>query len=268
MPAEPLRIAVIGVGHLGRHHARILSGLDGAKLVAVVDTAPDRAAASAAATGARAVSDFREVLDEVDAVTVAVPTELHRDVAIPFLERGIAVLVEKPMARSLAEADELVAAAHASGAVLAVGHTERYNPAVAAVLPLVTSPRFIEVHRMGVFPDRSLDIDVVFDLMIHDLDVDSRARAFRRRIHRSGRGARPDPEVRHRERPAALRDRVHRERDREPHQPRARPEDPVLSARCVPVGRLRRAGSRGLAARAPRRRASRDRGWAAAGRAR
>ncbi len=171
MPAEPLRIAVVGVGHLGRHHARILSGLDGAKLVAVVDTAPDRAAASAAATGARAVSDFRDVLDEVDAVTVAVPTELHRDVAIPFLERGIAVLVEKPMARSLAEADELVAAAHASGAVLAVGHTERYNPAVAAVLPLVTSPRFIEVHRMGVFPDRSLDIDVVFDLMIHDLDV-------------------------------------------------------------------------------------------------
>ena len=117
------------------------------------------------------MSDFREVLDEVDAVTVAVPTELHRDVALPFLERGIAVLVEKPMARSLAEADELVAAARASGATLAVGHTERYNPAVAAVLPLVTSPRFIEVHRLGVFPDRSLDIDVVFDLMIHDLDI-------------------------------------------------------------------------------------------------
>jgi predicted dehydrogenase len=122
---EPLRIAVVGVGHLGRHHARILSGLAGARLTAVVDTAADRAAASAAATGARAVSDFRDVLDEVDAVTVAVPTELHRDVALPFLERGIAVLVEKPMARSLTEADELVAAARASGAVLAVGHTER-----------------------------------------------------------------------------------------------------------------------------------------------
>jgi predicted dehydrogenase len=126
---------------------------------------------AATATGARALSDFRELLGEVDAVTVAVPTELHRDVALPFLERGIAVLVEKPLARSLVEADELVAAARASGATLGVGHTERYNPAVAAVMPLVTSPRFIEVHRLGAFPDRSLDIDVVFDLMIHDLDI-------------------------------------------------------------------------------------------------
>ena len=104
-------------------------------------------------------------------MTVAVPTELHRDIAMPFLERGVSVLVEKPMARSLAEADEMIAAARKSGATLAVGHTERYNPAVAAVLPLVTSPRFIEVHRLGVFPERSLDIDVVFDLMIHDLDI-------------------------------------------------------------------------------------------------
>jgi predicted dehydrogenase len=104
-------------------------------------------------------------------VTIAVPTDLHRDIAMPFLERGISVLVEKPMARSLAEADEMIAAAQKSGATLAVGHTERYNPAVAAVLPLVTSPRFIEVHRLGVFPERSLDIDVVFDLMIHDLDI-------------------------------------------------------------------------------------------------
>jgi predicted dehydrogenase len=169
--ADALRIAVVGVGHLGRHHARILSTLEGAQLVAVVDTAPERAAEVAAATGARALTDFRELLGEVDAVTIAVPTGLHRDVALPFLDRGIAVLVEKPMARSLEEADELVAAARASGATLGVGHTERYNPAVAAVLPLVTSPRFIEVHRLGVFPDRSLDIDVVFDLMIHDLDI-------------------------------------------------------------------------------------------------
>jgi predicted dehydrogenase len=169
--ADALRIAVVGVGQLGRHHARILSTLEGAQLVAVVDTAPERAAEVAAATGARALTDFRDLLGEVDAVTIAVPTGLHRDVALPFLDRGIAVLVEKPMARSLEEADELVAAARASGATLGVGHTERYNPAVAAVLPLVTSPRFIEVHRLGVFPDRSLDIDVVFDLMIHDLDI-------------------------------------------------------------------------------------------------
>jgi predicted dehydrogenase len=168
---DALRVAVIGVGHLGRHHARILSSLDDAQLVAVVDTAADRAVEAAAASAARALTDYRELLGQVDAVTVAVPTELHRDIALPFLEQGIAVMVEKPMARSLEEADELIAAARASGATLAVGHTERYNPAVAAVLPLVTSPRFIEVHRLGVFPDRSLDIDVVFDLMIHDLDI-------------------------------------------------------------------------------------------------
>jgi predicted dehydrogenase len=168
---EPLRIAVIGVGHLGRHHARILSTLDGARLAAVVDTVPERAAAAASAAGVVALSDYRELLGEVDAVTVAVPTELHAEVAAPFLERGTAVLVEKPMTRSLADADRLLAAARTGRAVLGVGHTERYNPAVSAVLPLVTSPRFIEVHRLSTFPDRSLDIDVVFDLMIHDLDI-------------------------------------------------------------------------------------------------
>lgn len=169
--ADPLRVAVIGVGHLGRHHARILSALDGVRLSAVVDTLPDRAAEIAAASGTRPMTDFRGLPGEVDAVSIAVPTELHHEVAVPFLERGVAVLVEKPMARTLAEADAMIAAARASGAVLAVGQTERYNPAVATVMPLVTSPRFIEVHRLGVFPDRSLDIDVVFDLMIHDLDV-------------------------------------------------------------------------------------------------
>ncbi len=177
--SDPLRVAVIGVGHLGRHHARILSTLDGVTLTAVVDKLPDRASEIAASTGSRALTNSAELIaslgaslgGEVDAVTVAVPTDLHRDIAMPFLERGISVLVEKPMARSLAEADEMIAAAQKSGATLAVGHTERYNPAVAAVLPLVTSPRFIEVHRLGVFPERSLDIDVVFDLMIHDLDI-------------------------------------------------------------------------------------------------
>ena len=172
MSADRLRAAVIGVGHLGRHHARILSTLEAVELVAVVDTNAERAAAASAATGAPALADYREVLDgRVDAVSIAVPTELHRDIALPFLQRGIAALVEKPIARSLAEADELVSAASASGAVLAVGQTERYHPAVATVLPLVTSPRFIEVHRLGAFPDRRLDIDVVFDLMIHDLDI-------------------------------------------------------------------------------------------------
>ena len=168
---QTLRTAVVGVGHLGRHHARILSTLDGAQLASVVDINEPRAREVGATTGATPLTDFRELFGSVDAVSVAVPTERHHAVAIPLLERGIGVLVEKPMARTLAEADEMIAAARASGAVLAVGQTERYNPAVAAVLPLVTSPRFIEVHRLGVFPERSLDIDVVFDLMIHDLDI-------------------------------------------------------------------------------------------------
>jgi predicted dehydrogenase len=169
---DALRIAVIGVGHLGQHHARILGTLDGVRLAAVVDTKPGRAEEIASKNGTVGLTEYQQLLDgAVDGVVVAVPTEIHRDVALPFLERGIGVLVEKPMAHSLAEADAMLAAAAASGATLAVGHTERYNPAVATMLPLVTSPRFIEVHRLGAFSERSLDIDVVFDVMIHDLDI-------------------------------------------------------------------------------------------------
>lgn len=166
-----LRVAVIGVGHLGRHHARILASLPGATLVGVVDTNAARAQDVAGQHGTRAFTDASDVLDLVDAVSVAVPTESHLEVARPFLERGIAALVEKPMARSVDEAEAIIDAARRGGAVLAAGHTERFNPAVQAALPLVTTPRFVEVHRLGVFPERSLDIDVVFDLMIHDLDV-------------------------------------------------------------------------------------------------
>jgi predicted dehydrogenase len=166
-----LRVAVIGVGHLGTHHARILSVLPGVELVAVVDTNRARAEEIAAANNTTAAFDAREIAGRVDAVTIAVPTDVHRDIALPFLHAGVAVLVEKPMARSLAEADELIAAAAKAGATLAVGHTERFNPAVAAARALLRDPRFIEVHRLGTFPERSLDIDVVFDLMIHDLDV-------------------------------------------------------------------------------------------------
>jgi predicted dehydrogenase len=162
---------VIGVGHLGRHHARILASLPGAELVAVVDINEPRAREIADQYHSRPSTDSRELLDRVDAVTVAVPTESHLEVARPFLERGIPTLVEKPIARSPREADLLLEAAARTGAVLAAGHTERYNPAVQAALPLVTTPQFVEVHRLGVFPERSLDIDVVFDLMIHDLDV-------------------------------------------------------------------------------------------------
>jgi predicted dehydrogenase len=171
MPGEALRVAVVGVGHLGRHHARILASMEGARLVAVVDEKGDRAAEVAAASATRPLTDVRQLLGEVDAVVVAVPTAQHREVAVPFLERGVPVLVEKPMSRTLEDADTMLAAARAGGAVLAVGHTERHNPAVAVALQLVTAPRFVEIHRLSAFPDRSLDIDVVFDLMIHDLDI-------------------------------------------------------------------------------------------------
>jgi predicted dehydrogenase len=166
-----LRVAVIGVGHLGRHHARIFSDLPGARLAGVVDTNRPRADEVAAATGTRAFEDYRDVIGGVDAVTLAVPTDQHAAIAIPLLSAGVPVLVEKPIARSLAEADAMIAAAKRAGVALAVGHTERYNPAVDRARSVISDPRFIEVHRLGTFPERSLDIDVVFDLMIHDLDV-------------------------------------------------------------------------------------------------
>jgi predicted dehydrogenase len=166
-----VRIAVVGVGYLGRHHARILSSLPGATLQAVVDINAARAAEVAAASGTRPLTDYREVVGNVDAVTLAVPTELHHEIALPFLAAGVHVLVEKPMARSVAEADEMIQAAVKAEVILAVGQTERFNPAIAAARPLLTDPRFIEVHRLGAFPERSLDIDVVFDLMIHDVDI-------------------------------------------------------------------------------------------------
>ncbi|RPI52271.1 MAG: gfo/Idh/MocA family oxidoreductase [Acidobacteria bacterium] len=165
------RVAVIGVGALGKHHARILSQLPDVELAGVVDINEARAREIGGVVSAPWSTNAAEMLGRVDAVTVAVPTQSHLQVALPFLQRGTAVLVEKPLARDVREARQMIDAAAASGAVFGVGHTERYNPAVAAVRPLVDHPRFIEVHRLGTFPDRSLDIDVVFDLMIHDLDV-------------------------------------------------------------------------------------------------
>ena len=166
-----VRVAVIGVGALGKHHARIFAELPGAELVGIVDINEARAHDVGAAVEVPFTTSAADLPWAVDAVTVAVPTESHLRVALPFLERGTAVLVEKPLARDSLEAQQMIQAAEKSGAVFGVGHTERYNPAVAAVRPLIDHPRFIEVHRLGTFPDRSLDIDVVFDVMIHDLDV-------------------------------------------------------------------------------------------------
>jgi len=171
MSEQALRAAVVGVGHLGRHHARILSSIEGARLEAVVDVNEPRAREIASAAGARALTNVRELVGQVDLVSIATPTETHAEIAGLFLEQGIPVLVEKPLSRSVAEADAIIAAAARSGATLAVGHTERFNPAVVAARPAIDHPRFVEVHRLGTFPERSLDIDVVFDLMIHDLDL-------------------------------------------------------------------------------------------------
>ncbi len=170
--SDRLRVAVIGVGYLGQHHARLLAGMRDVDLVGIVDTKPGRAVEVGSRFGAPAFNDQRELpLDGLDAATIAVPTISHLDVALPLIDAGVSVLVEKPLAPSLAEADRLIEAANRRGIVLAAGHTERFNPAVVAALPFVSDPRFVEVHRLGTFPERSLDIDVVFDLMIHDLDL-------------------------------------------------------------------------------------------------
>jgi predicted dehydrogenase len=166
-----LRVGVIGVGHLGQHHARLLSGIDGVELAAVVDTRPERAQEIAARFGGEALTSAQALVGRVDAVTIAAPTTHHVALALPFVDAGVPVLIEKPIASSVEEADRLLAAAAARGTLVATGHTERFNPAVTAALPLIVEPRFIEIHRLGTFPERSLDIDVVYDLMIHDIDL-------------------------------------------------------------------------------------------------
>lgn len=166
-----VRVAVIGVGYYGRNHVRVYRGLPQAELVGVVDTNGDRAAAVAAEFGTRVIGSLDELAGRVDAVSLAIPTVDHARVGVGILERGIDLLVEKPIASSLAEADRLIAAAERNARVLQVGHLERFNPAVLAVRSVLTTPLFFEVHRLGVFTARSLDVDVVYDLMIHDLDI-------------------------------------------------------------------------------------------------
>jgi predicted dehydrogenase len=169
--AEKTRVAVVGVGHLGSRHARVYAESANAELVGVADIDADRARSVAATYGVRGVERFEELIPDITAASVVVPTVDHCAVAMSLLEAGVHVLVEKPIAGDLEEAREMTDLAGRKGLVLAVGHTERFNPAVEALLESVENPRFIEVHRLGSFSPRSLDIDVVLDLMIHDLDV-------------------------------------------------------------------------------------------------
>jgi predicted dehydrogenase len=168
---EPIDVAVVGVGHLGRHHARLYAAMPQTRLVAVVDRDAARARAVAEEFGCEALIDPQTLAGRVQAASVAVPTENHRDVAEWLLGSGMDVLVEKPLARTLDEVDAINRAAAAHSRILMVGHTERFNPAVIALARAVDAPRFFEIHRLAAFSARSTDIDVVLDLMIHDLDL-------------------------------------------------------------------------------------------------
>ncbi len=166
-----IRVGVVGVGALGRHHARVYAQLPEAELVGVCDPRRDRAEAVAHEFGCTVFEDARQLFREVEAVSIAAPTVLHASLGLQALEAGVHVLVEKPIAADLPEADLLIERADARGRILQVGHSERFNPVLRAVLPFVRRPRFFEAHRLGVFVPRSLDVDVVLDLMIHDLDL-------------------------------------------------------------------------------------------------
>jgi predicted dehydrogenase len=166
-----IRVAVVGAGDFGRNHARVYKQLEEAELVGVVDLDPERAGRVANEFSTAVLPDLHALPGKVDAVSVAVPTREHAATGCWLMEHGIDVLVEKPMAASLAEADRLISSASRHGRVLQVGHLERFNPGVLAVLPIVKRPLYFEIDRLGVFSPRSLDIDVVYDVMIHDLDL-------------------------------------------------------------------------------------------------
>jgi predicted dehydrogenase len=169
-----LRTAVIGVGHLGRQHARVHKALADEGLTRfdwVCDLNEQTAQETAAERGARWTMDWRELIGRVEAVSLVVPTESHCEIACGLLESGIHVLVEKPISRTLEEADRMIQAGATGGGLLQIGHLERFNPALVALRPHVRNPVYFEIHRVGEFTARSLDIDVVLDLMIHDLDI-------------------------------------------------------------------------------------------------
>jgi len=169
--ARKIRVAVVGTGEFGRNHARVYRELEGAELVGVFDTHEERGQAVASEFQTKAFRELEELRECVDAASVAVPTVEHSSVGCRLLEMGLDVLVEKPMAVNLVEADGLIDSAKRHQRILQVGHVERFNPAVMAVEPILNRPLFFEVHRLGVFTPRSLDVDVIYDLMIHDLDI-------------------------------------------------------------------------------------------------
>ena len=170
MAAKP-RVGVIGAGGLGQHHVRILGELADATMVGFYEARADRAAEISAKTGARAFDGLDALLAETDAVTIVVPTPAHHEVAKRALERGVHVLIEKPITATIEQADELLALARTKGALVQIGHVERFNRAIRAALPYVDAPKFIESDRLAPFNPRGSDVAVVLDLMIHDIDL-------------------------------------------------------------------------------------------------
>lgn len=169
--ADAIRAAVIGVGYLGRFHAQKYARLPEADLVAIADTDPKRAREVAEEVGTGTVSDYRELIGRVDAVSIVTPTPQHFAIARDFLAAGVNVLLEKPMTKTLEEADELIRIAKQNGSILQVGHLERFNSAFTAIRPRLSNPMFVEAHRLALFNERGLEVDVILDLMIHDLDI-------------------------------------------------------------------------------------------------
>jgi predicted dehydrogenase len=163
--------AVVGVGYLGKYHAEKYAATEKAQLVAVVDVNADRASEIAGGLGIEALTDYRDLFGRVQCVSIAVPTRLHFAIARDLIEHGIDALVEKPMTADLGEGRELVDLAAAKGVVLQVGHLERFNPAIRRLETVIKEPKFVECHRLAPFVERGTDVDVVLDLMIHDIDV-------------------------------------------------------------------------------------------------
>ncbi len=166
-----IRAGVVGVGHLGRHHARLYAGMPGVRLVGVADTDLERARSIASTHDCEAYANVEALIGKIDAASVAAPTAAHAELAVKLLDAGIDVLVEKPLASTLEQADLINAAARRNSRLVMVGHSERFHPAIIALSKEVEAPRFFEIHRLAAFSARSTDIDVVLDLMIHDLDL-------------------------------------------------------------------------------------------------
>jgi predicted dehydrogenase len=166
-----IRVGVIGVGHVGQHHARIYRELPGVELAGIADIDPARLQEVRKVAEAPVFQNYRELFGHVEGVSLAVPTHLHAQIARECLDRGVDVLVEKPMAQTLEEAEELTDLAKRRGRILQVGHVERFNGAVRALHRIVKTPGFIECHRLSPFPQRGTDVDVILDLMIHDIDI-------------------------------------------------------------------------------------------------